>query len=458
MKNKIKKKLKKIHHEFNVTPLTLSLNFPGYHSKEIAELIGIKEPIRGFCSFKGFYFSFFTDEERWAEISKLIVERVEKEYEFFLKLVRKSDKLKGEIIKEIQEITEEKIGTLNNKRIASLLKKLTGNSFRLSVYSSLGSIADHHHNIFTNKLESITTPEMVSVLSTPHWNYPSDQAKKEKSLDNYLAKWYWLGHGHLGPGLSKKELVKEFNKSKDKLVKTNLKKKQEALIKKLSLKKREQNIFKIAQIFVYLRGMRAEICNGVYAILNQVAERVSSETKIKKGYLMFCSIGEVINYFRAKSLPSIYELKKRRECSVWLGGDVFKIKILSGQKAKEYIKEHTISNSESGLEQKEISGKVAFPGKVKGIVKIVNTQKEMKKIKPGDILISIQTTPELLPAMKKAAALITDIGGITSHAAIVSRELKKPCVVGARIATKIFRDGQLVEVDANKGTIKILKK
>jgi pyruvate, water dikinase len=60
--------------------------------------------------------------------------------------------------------------------------------------------------------------------------------------------------------------------------------------------------------------------------------------------------------------------------------------------------------------------------------------------------------------MKKASAIITDEGGITSHAAIVSREMKKPCVIGTKIATKILKDGDLVEVDADRGIVNILKK
>jgi pyruvate,water dikinase len=64
------------------------------------------------------------------------------------------------------------------------------------------------------------------------------------------------------------------------------------------------------------------------------------------------------------------------------------------------------------------------------------------------------TTPIFLPAMKKASAIITDEGGITCHAAIVSRELKKPCIIGTKIATQILKNGDLVEVDAERGIIK----
>lgn len=80
----------------------------------------------------------------------------------------------------------------------------------------------------------------------------------------------------------------------------------------------------------------------------------------------------------------------------------------------------------------------------------------MHKVKEGDILVAPMTTPELMPAMKNAAAFITDEGGITCHAAIISRELDKPCIIGTKTATRIIKDGDLVEVDANLGIIRKL--
>jgi pyruvate,water dikinase len=75
----------------------------------------------------------------------------------------------------------------------------------------------------------------------------------------------------------------------------------------------------------------------------------------------------------------------------------------------------------------------------------------------GDILVANATDPNVLPAMKKAAAIVTNTGGITCHAAIVSRELNIPCVVGTRIATKVFHDGELVEVRAHHGLVRKMK-
>jgi pyruvate,water dikinase len=106
----------------------------------------------------------------------------------------------------------------------------------------------------------------------------------------------------------------------------------------------------------------------------------------------------------------------------------------------------------------EIKGQIASPGLAVGLVKICRLSTEINKIKKGDILVTAMTTPDFVPAMRKAAAVVTDEGGITSHAAIVARELKKPCIIGAKIATQVLRDGDLVEVNANAGIIKILEK
>ncbi|MDD4902059.1 MAG: PEP-utilizing enzyme [Patescibacteria group bacterium] len=104
-----------------------------------------------------------------------------------------------------------------------------------------------------------------------------------------------------------------------------------------------------------------------------------------------------------------------------------------------------------------IKGLSAFKGVVRGVVKIIRHPRELGKIKKGEVLVSPMTLPSFISAMQKASAFVTDEGGITCHAAIIARELKKPCVIGTKIATKVLRDGDLVEVDADKGIVKILK-
>ena len=99
------------------------------------------------------------------------------------------------------------------------------------------------------------------------------------------------------------------------------------------------------------------------------------------------------------------------------------------------------------------SGAPASPGIGVGVVKIIMTPAEIGKIKTGDILVAPQTNPDYVPAMKKAAAIVTEKGGRTSHAAIVSRELGIPAVVGAEGATKILKDGMVISVNGLTGDV-----
>jgi len=100
-----------------------------------------------------------------------------------------------------------------------------------------------------------------------------------------------------------------------------------------------------------------------------------------------------------------------------------------------------------------LTGAPASPGIASGPVVIVNSMHDIAKIKPGDVLVASQTNPDYVPGMKKAVAIVTDKGGRTSHAAIVSRELGIPAVVGTEKATSLLKTGAVVTVDGAKGEI-----
>ena len=101
-----------------------------------------------------------------------------------------------------------------------------------------------------------------------------------------------------------------------------------------------------------------------------------------------------------------------------------------------------------------LRGQIACTGYAKNEVRIIRGVLEFSKMRDKAVLVTSMTTPDFVPLMQKASAIVTDEGGITSHAAIVSRELGIPCIIGTKIATKVFKDGDLVEVDANKGIVR----
>ncbi len=105
-----------------------------------------------------------------------------------------------------------------------------------------------------------------------------------------------------------------------------------------------------------------------------------------------------------------------------------------------------------------IKGAIANKGVAIGKVKIIKNVNDFKKFNENDILVAKLTDPSYVTIIIKASAIITDQGGITSHPAIISREFNLPCIVGAGNATQVLKDGDMVEVDADKGVVKILKR
>ncbi|MCL5960299.1 MAG: PEP-utilizing enzyme, partial [Chloroflexi bacterium] len=100
-----------------------------------------------------------------------------------------------------------------------------------------------------------------------------------------------------------------------------------------------------------------------------------------------------------------------------------------------------------------LHGLGASPGSASGIVRVLSSPEEADKLKPGDILVTTMTAPDWVPLMRRAVAIVTDAGGMTSHAAIVSRELGIPCIVGTRDATRVLKNDMTVTVNAREGTV-----
>jgi pyruvate, water dikinase len=113
----------------------------------------------------------------------------------------------------------------------------------------------------------------------------------------------------------------------------------------------------------------------------------------------------------------------------------------------------TPSPSSSSQEAPIVRGFGASPGIAGGTARLLIGSKDMERLQAGEVLVTTMTTPDMVPAMTKAAAIVTDEGGMTCHAAIVSRELGVPCVVGTRTASKMIADGDLVTVDGKTGSV-----
>jgi len=183
------------------------------------------------------------------------------------------------------------------------------------------------------------------------------------------------------------------------------------------------------QELVYLRTYRSDALFDLYFLAQPIFDRVAKCVGVKR--IDFCSPLEVMTGHATEFADATAVL--------------------------QYYDDVVICDSIFNPQQeakREFSGSVAWRGCVAGKVKIVRRVEEIGKVEEGDILVTNMTIPVYISAMKKASAFVTDEGGITCHVAIIAREMKKPCIIGTKIATQIFKDGDMVEVDAERGIVR----
>lgn len=201
-------------------------------------------------------------------------------------------------------------------------------------------------------------------------------------------------------------------------------------------------------------GYRNKEAVFYYAYLDHCApffNEISLRLRIKNEDIAFLSKQEIIEGLTTKnSMKEIVKERKEKGFVIKQIGE--SIKVLTGITEED-------NHEKAILEASQLVGMAACRGKVSGRARIIfNPKQDGKEFKQGDVLITSMTEPSFVPLMKKASAIVTDEGGVLCHVAIVARELSKPCVIGTKVATRVIRDNDLVEVDANEGIVKILKR
>ncbi len=193
-----------------------------------------------------------------------------------------------------------------------------------------------------------------------------------------------------------------------------------------------------------LRKSGVQIGMGCFdQLLAEAAGRLGC-TADELGQLVF---PELVEALMTRQLPTdLIEARRDRLFYVATDHGYF---VAEGAAADPYF---SVRPTDEGTDQ--LIGKSASPGLVRGRVRVIRATHEMAAFVDGEILVTNQTTPEFVPIMRKAAAIVTEQGGITSHAAVISRELGIPCVIGTTIATRVLKDGDLVEVDATNGLVR----
>lgn len=214
-----------------------------------------------------------------------------------------------------------------------------------------------------------------------------------------------------------------------------------------------KELVNLLQEYLWLRTYRTDALRKAYYNCLPFVEEIARRIGWDKSLIPYLTHEELLNLLEGKRL-SKEKIEKRKENFLLIMERSSELKIVTGEKIKGIL-EKELSKEEKEVEI--LRGIGVYPGKVVGIVKIIENPKQAEKMEKGDILVSTMTSPDMHTIIEKASAIVTDEGGLTCHAAIVSRELKIPCVIATEIATKVLKDGELVEVDSKEGTVGRLK-
>lgn len=227
----------------------------------------------------------------------------------------------------------------------------------------------------------------------------------------------------------------------------------EGIIKILKPDKKFLNLLEFLKDNVFLRDYRDMLRQKLNVELRKFYQEVARRLDLSIEQVAILTNNEVIKYLSVNKKFPKKEINERVKLYLLIQNGS-KVEMYSGRKALSKAK---IELKISKLKQvKEVRGIVGSKGEAKGRVVIIYTNKDLSKVKKGDVMVATMTRQDFVPAMRKAVAVVTDEGSVTAHAAIIARELKIPCVVATKFATQIFKDGDIVEVDAIHGLIRKL--
>lgn len=425
------------------------------------------------------------DEEDFVKHSRQFVESIilspEDQTNYFKFWEQKTKSLTDAVAK----LTNQDFSSLSDKELAHSFQKLsiaysnwwavtmTVELVTTSVEPMLGEklkvyYPQEHPKEYNEAFSILTAPRILTFYRQEQKDLlgilASSKGEKDKKLKEHQKKYYWIYNSYL---LTKVLDVNYFKKELGKLEKSDWKnilreienytltidRNKQRILESINPSREVLDLISVAEKFSALQDTRKMHNFQVEHYLELFVDEFSKRTKIKPEKLKLLLPEEFEN-----SLSKVdgHMLDLREKCFISHLTEN-SVEYLEGTNTTGVVNQ---LNGATNLEQSVIHGTLASTGEsyyFRGTAKIVLTINEINKIEKGDVLITTMTSPDFVIGMKKAGAIVTDTGGILSHAAIVARELKKPCIVGTEIATKVIKDGDVVELHCGRGTIKIIK-
>ncbi len=426
---------------------------------------------------KRVYTSIFKASKKIPNISSYFIKQWQSDQDLFYKKCFEVSKI------DLIKLNNEELIKLHDEFLQIALNKNSSSS--LIDGFALGTdemIADKIKKIYDNSKinDEMRFTEVFSTLTAPvHLSFINDAevellnvvlkvkkgADTKKLLQEHQKNFFWTRNNYVDSYVLD---VKHFEKELDKIfsLKINVeeevkkikntpevnKKKKEELMNILNISDDLKVLIKISEDFTYWQDERKKSTFWTTHYFSLILKEIDKRLNIPIDELKYMSPREVSKIFESKPIREELQGRKKNGVFYW---DKEGHEALYGQDADDVKNEILGSTDLSDVD--DFRGLTASMGKATGKVKILKSATEINKVEEGDIIVAVMTRPDYIPAMKKASAIVTDEGGVTCHAAIVSRELGIPCIIGTKIATKVLKDGMNVEVNANHGWVRIIK-
>lgn len=476
-----------IYTEYSAPPLTITINPHGFSDPLLKSVLGEWYLPGSVIEFARDKVTWYINGEFFRASQLAIVERLADPR--FVAFVLRGSRVHGKRLTRIVQTIRRMHGSApsRNSRLAT---ELVSEMKAVCAYGYIPPASDICFFTFTHALEEMVeqarrayhlrrpVKEYLSVLTSPtaltsalrYERAILQEAKaagrrpiSPRTLQRLAGEFFALRYGHYGPELTVADIEKDIQ---DVMAKGNVARrlralendhrvigaKQKKFERELHLDARSKRLLRTARKSIVIKAYRLDVLSQGYAAMDHLLSLHPPGIRNRK-FFRWLTVPEFITYLRTGRHPSERELERRYTYMTYTVSGPHRYELRVGAEARRYLKQFALRGTHAEKERVSVHGSVACSGRARGTVRVVNTPRENAKVQEGDILVATQTTPDLIPAMKKAAAFVTDVGGITSHASIVSREMKKPCIIGTKFATQVFKDGDEVIVDAHKGMV-----
>lgn len=445
----------------------------------------------------------------WGKAHRKVISRIERNPEWYVRILQRIEHEAHELVHYTKEVSRMPLTRLTDRALFRIYREYTRRNIRMYNFGLICPLLDFQHfTYFTDKVIRILKKrtklpaEITTVFSTlttsrrPSFDKLQERALRRLYHDRYNDKqfcslliahdvdevalllseaypgWFrsfqahvkrfaWLTYVYEGPPadeifflaimrdwvrrkINPQAAVRSEQEYQKKLMVT-----QQSYMRQLRLSANEKNLIKLARETTFIKPWRRAMQTQSYlyfeSVLREIARRLHLSLRQVR-YMLLAEVGEALE----TGQTDVHTLNERIRDCVYIN-TLGKKRILTGRKVKSFWHQLAV---ESAPRVKELRGTVAYPGRIRGRVCVVNTPEDIKKMNIGDVLISVATSPNIMTAIRRAKAIVTNEGGLTSHAAIVSREFRIPCVIGTKFVTEIFKDGDRIEVDATKGIVR----